>query len=295
MKRRQFIAGLGSAAAWPMVARAQQPALPVVGFVHTGSADGFADFVRGFRLGLSETGYVESRNVAIEYRWAEGQLDRLPELVTDLARRPLKVIVATSGLPAPRAAMAVASTIPIVFMMAGDPVQAGLVTNLNRPGGNLTGVSTLATELAPKLLQLMHEVVPTATTIGVLLGPTAGIPPIDLQPAARALGLRLEFVYAGSEGDFDSAFATLKRLQVGGLIIPPNAFFLDRRARLGALTLRHAMPAIHTHRDFPEAGGLMSYGGSLTELGHPVGTYAGRILKGEKPADCRSSSPPRSC
>jgi putative tryptophan/tyrosine transport system substrate-binding protein len=291
MRRREFIAGLGSAAAWPVVARAQQPApMPVVGFLGTGSPDVFAYIVRAFRQGLSETGFVEGRNVAIEYSWANDQLDRLPALAADLVRRQMNLIVANSTA-ASLAAKAATTTIPVVFQMGGDPVQAGLVASLNRPGGNLTGVTSLAGELGPKRLELLHELIPAATNIAVLLNPNAnprnpivGISS-DLQAAAGTLGVQLHVLHASAERDFDTAFATLARLQAGALLISPNLLFNTRSEQLATLTVHHAVPAIFQFREFAAAGGLMSYGGSITDNYRLLGTYSGRILMGEKPAD----------
>jgi putative tryptophan/tyrosine transport system substrate-binding protein len=292
MKRRDFISLLGSAAAtWQGAAQAQQRTEPVIGFLHTGSADGFAEPLRAFRQGLSETGFVDGRNVTIEFRWADGQNERLLDLATDLVRRRLNVIVATGGERAARtvqAVMASPPTIPIVFMAGGDPVQAGLVASLNRPGRNLTGVTTLTTDLVPKRLEMLHEAVPTARKIAVLLNSAnsnAQSPSSELQAAARGFGVQLQVVRASTERDLDAVFATLNQMQVGALMIPPDPFFLDRRSQLGALALRHAIPAIHSYREFAAAGGLMSYGGSLTDAGRIMGAYTGRILKGEKPAD----------
>ena len=287
MKRRELITLLGGAAAWPLAARAQQPALQVIGFLGTGSPDVFAYIVRAFRQGLSETGFVEGRNVAIEYSWADDQLDRLPALAANLVRRQVSLIVANST----RAALVVkaaTTTIPVVFQIGGDAVQTGLVASLNRPGGNLTGVTTLAGGLGPKRLELLHELVPAATSIGVLFNPTdqnAGILSSSLQAAARTLGIELHVLHASTERDFDTVFATFARLQVGALLINPSLLFNTLGAQLATLTVRHALPAIFQFREFAAAGGLMSYGGSITENYGLLGVYAGRILKGEKPAD----------
>ena len=289
MRRRDFIALLGgAAAAWPLAARAQQPAMPVVGFLTPSSPGPSPERVRAFRQGLSEAGYVEGRNVAIEYRWAEDQNDRLPAMAADLARRQVTVIAAM-GVPGVLAARAATSTIPIVFQGGFDPVAVGLVASLNQPGGNITGVSTLGVELGPKRLELLHELVPTATIIALLANPTnptnAETQSIDVQAAARTLGLELHILHARSEHDFETVFATLLRLRAGGLVIANDGLFLSRAEQLGALTLRHAVPAIFQHREFAAAGGLMSYGGSSTDPYHQAGVYTGRILKGEKPAD----------
>jgi putative ABC transport system substrate-binding protein len=284
--RRQFISALGGTAAWPLAARAQQAAMPVIGFLNSSSPEQIADRLRAFRQGLNEAGYVEGRNVAIEYRWAEGRYDRLPELATDLVRRQVSVI-ATNG-PAAVAARAVTATIPIVFDVAGDPVKLGLVASLNRPGGNLTGVSNLNVELGPKRLELLHELIPAATVVALLVNPNnrnAETLTRDHQAAARTLGLQLHVVPSSAERDFDTAFTTLVQLKVGALVIATDALFNSRSEQLGALTVRHAVPAIFQFREFTAAGGLMSYGGNFTEPYRQVGVYTGRILKGEKPAD----------
>jgi putative ABC transport system substrate-binding protein len=287
MRRREFIAGLGSAAAWPVVARAQQPTIPVIGYLNSRSRGGDAPFTAAFRQGLSETGYVEDRNVAIQYRWAEDQYDRLPTMAADLVRRQVSAIVA-GGNPAAMAAKRATSTIPIVFSIGNDPISSGLISSLSRPGGNLTGASNVNTELLPKRLELLHELVPNATVIAVLLNPTNAATETqlrDLQAAARTLGLQLHVLYASSEHDFDTVFATLVQLRAGALLIGAGAFFIGRSEQLAVLTVRHAMPTIFQYREFAAAGGLMSYGGNLTDAYRLVGVYTGRILKGEKPAD----------
>jgi ABC-type uncharacterized transport system substrate-binding protein len=288
VKRREFITLLGgTVAAWPFAARAQQPAMPVIGFLNGASPEGYAPYVTAFRQGLKEVGYVDGQNVAIEYRWAEGQYDRLPALAADLVRRQV-VVIAAGTIPAAPAAKAATATIPIVFTTGLDPVQAGLVASLNRPGGNLTGVTALAVEVGPKGLELLHELVPTATVIALLVNPTnpsAEALSRDLQPAARALGLQLHILHASTERDFDTVFATLLQLRAGGLMIGTDGFFITQIEQLATRTVRHAVPAIFQYREFTAAGGLMSYGVSNRDLYRLVGVYTGRILRGEKPAD----------
>jgi len=289
MRRREFITLLGGAAAWPSGVRAQQPAMPVIGFLGSESPDRWANFLGAFRQGLRETGYVEGRNVAIQYRWAEGQNDRVSALVDDLIRQHVTVIAVPGSTPAALAAKAATTTIPIVFLTAVDPVQVGLVTSLNRPGGNVTGLTTINVEIAPKRLELLHQVIPTATTIGLLINPTnptlAERLSSDAHPAARALGIKLHVLHASSEREFDSALATLPQLGAAGIVIGTDIFFNSRMEQLAALTVRHALPAIYQYREFAAAGGLMSYGGNITDDFRLAGVYTGRILKGEKPAD----------
>ena len=287
MRRRQFITLLGgAAAAWPLAARAQQPAMPVIGFLNSASADGYAIPARAFRQGLKDTGYVEGQNVAIEYRWAEGQYDHLPTLAADLVRRQVGVIVANSAAMLP--AKAATTTVPIVFITSLDPVQLGLVASLSRPGGNVTGVTTLNVEVGPKRLELLHELVPTTTVIALLVNPTnpnAETLSRDLQTAARGRGLQLHVLHASTERDFDPVFAELVQLRASVLVIGTDAFFTTRSEQLAALTIRHALPAIYQSREFAAAGGLASYGGSLADSYRTAGVHTGRILKGEKPAD----------
>ena len=289
MRRREFITFVGGAApAWPLVARAEQPAMPVVGFVNAASAQGAAEQLAAFLKGLEENGYVEGRNVAIEYRWAESRFDRLPAMVADLVHRQVAVIAATST-PAALAAKAATTTIPIVFETGTDPVQLGLVTSLNRPSGNMTGVTQLIAEVAPKRLELLHELVPTARAIGVLVNQAA--PALAqaqlraIQSAANTIGLELQVLNASSEHDFDAAFADLIRLRAGGLVISADSVFLRGMEQLATLTVRHAVPAIYQYRKFAAAGGLMSYGPDIRESYRMAGNYTGRILKGVKPAD----------
>jgi len=288
MRRREFI-GLvgGAAAAWPFAARGQQPAMPVVGFLNAASPAAYAPMVAAFRKGLTETGYVEGRNVVIEYRWAEGRHDRLPAMAAELVRRQVAVIAATST-PAAPAAQAATSTIPIVFTTGSDPIQMGLVASLNQPKGNVTGVTALGVELSSKRLELLHELVPKATIVAVLVNPTntfAETEEKNLQEVARTLGLQLHVLHASTESDFEAVFATLGQLQAGGLVIGTDPFFISRGEQLGTLAVRHAVPAVSQSREFAVAGGLVSYGVDLTEVYRLAGVYTGRILKGDKPAD----------
>jgi putative ABC transport system substrate-binding protein len=289
MNRREFIMLLGGAAAgWPLAARAQLSAMPVVGFLRSTSANASIDLVAALRRGLAEAGYIEGQNIAIEYRWAEGHNDRLPALAADLVRRQCALIVA-GGDAAAHVAKTATTTIPIVFATGEDPVKVGLVSRLNRPGGNITGISFYnSADLESKQLEFLREVVPKAAMIGVLVNPTvaaAQSQESEAQIAARALGLRLFVVNAGSERDFDTAFASLAQQRVEALLIVGNALFTGQRYRLVAVAARYVLPTIYPLREFVTAGGLMSYGGSLTDAYRQVGVYAGRILKGEKPAD----------
>jgi putative tryptophan/tyrosine transport system substrate-binding protein len=286
--RRKLIAALGGAAvAWPLVARAQQPPMPVIGFVSVGSPQAYARQLSAFREGLNETGYVEGRNVSIEYHWAEGRSDRLPAMVADVVHRQVPVIAAT-GTPAALAAKAATTTIPIVFEMASDPVRFGLVASLAQPGGNVTGVTNLTLEVTPKRLELLHELLPTVRVMALLVNPANPVlaepSTRSVQAAARTLGLELHVLNATSEHDFDAVFANLIQLRAGGLVIGPEAFFINRMEQLAALALHHAVPTIFQNREFAAVGGLMSYGDS-TEAHRLVGAYAGRVLKGDKPAD----------
>jgi putative ABC transport system substrate-binding protein len=286
IRRREFIAALGSAAAWPVVAQAQQPAMPVIGFLNSASAGGYAPFVAAFRQGLKEAGYVEGQNVTIEYRWADGQYDRVPAMAAELVRRQVAVIVANS--PGILAAKAATTTIPIVFTTASDPVQIGLVASLARPGGNVTGATEFGVEVTPKQLQFAHEMFPTATVIAVLVNPTnpnAETVLRELQAAARILGVQLHVLHASAEREFDTVFATLGQPRAAALVIGPDPLFAARSEQLAALALRHAVPAISFIRDFVAAGGLTSYGGSNPDMYRIAGVYAGRILRGDKAAD----------
>jgi putative tryptophan/tyrosine transport system substrate-binding protein len=288
MRRREFIALLGGAAAWPAAASAQQPAIPVIGFLSTTSPEVYAVRLHAFRQGLKKEGYIEGQNVAVESRWAGDQEDRLPTLAAELAGRQVTVIVA-GGSPSSVAAKAATATIPIVFETAADPVKLGFVASLNRPGGNLTGVTNLNVEVGPKRLELLRELIPTATKVAVLVNPTS--PALteqflrDLQAAAPALGMQLHVLHASTERDFDMVFATLGQLRADALLIGPDLFFFRHIEQLGALALRHAVPAIHQYRPFVAAGGLMSYGANESETYRLIGIHAGKILKGEKPAD----------
>ena len=287
MKRREFITLLGGAAvAWPLTVRAQQTAMPVIGFLNTRGPAEDVRLVVAFRQGLKETGYVEGLNVRIEYRWAEGHIDRLPGLAADLVRGQVTVIAANSQ--ATVAAKGATSTIPIVFITGADPVQVGFVASLHRPGGNLTGVASLDTEMAPKRLQMLHELLPNAGTIAALVNPTfpgSDVQTKDLQEAGSALGLRLHVLHASTAADIDKVIANVVRLQANGLVIANDPFFSSWSEQLGALALRHRVPAIYQFHPFVAAGGLMSYGSSITDLYRLLGSYAGHILKGEKPAE----------
>jgi putative tryptophan/tyrosine transport system substrate-binding protein len=287
MRRRDFITGIaGSAAAWPLAARAQQPAMPVVGYLHAGSPGPNAPYVAVIRQSLAEAGYVEGRNVATEYRWAEGQYDQLPAMAAELVRRQVAVILATP-IPAALAAKAATATIPILFSVAGDPVKLGLVAGLARPGGNATGVNFFQAELGAKQLGLLRELVPTATRIGLLVNPTnANVEGVTKDvTAASTSGLQIDVVRASDTREIESAFATLVRNKADALVVAPDPFFYSRQVQLATLAARHALPAIYNVREYPQIGGLMSYGTSLTEVYRQLGDYTGRILKGAKPAD----------
>jgi len=288
MRRREFITFLGGAAAWPIAARAQQTAMPVVGFLNAASAKSYARQLSAFLKGLGEAGYVDGQNVAIEYRWADGQNDRLPALASDLVHRQVTVIAATTTA-ASLAAKAATATIPIVFETGADPVQLGLVPNLNRPGGNITGVTQTNQEVTPKRLQLLHELVPTASIMALLINPAS---PYQAQTqssaallAAHTLGLALHVLHASTESDFDAAFTNTIQLRAGGLVIAADPFFIGQSEQLATLTVRHAVPAIFETREFTAAGGLMSYGAPIGETYQLAGNYTGRILRGDKPAD----------
>jgi putative ABC transport system substrate-binding protein len=286
MKRRQFITLLGGAAlAWPLAARAQQQPMPVIGFLNAQSPETFAHLVQAFRLGLSEKGYVEGRNVAIEYRWAQGHLDRLPSLASDLVDRHVAVLVATGG--ADRAGKAATATLPIVFI-ASEPVRAGLVASFNRPGGNATGVSVLTPALEAKRIELLRELVPNAALIGVFLDPNfsdADMQLREVEAAARTIGQQIRIVNVSTDTEIEKGFATIVDARANALAVVGNPFLNSKRNQLVALAARHAIPAIYELREFAAAGGLMSYGPSITDVYRQVGVYTGRILQGEKPAD----------
>jgi putative tryptophan/tyrosine transport system substrate-binding protein len=289
MQRRKFITLLAGAAAWPLAADAQQRTMPLVGYL-SGGAPGppFTAFLAAFRQGLGETGYIEGQNVAIEYRWAEGHYDLLPALAADLVNRKVDLIAASGGDLAARAAKGATSTIPIVFTSGDDPAETGLVASLARPGGNLTGFSLLVVELHAKRLELISELIPNTKVIALLVNPNS--PQTErvvraMQEAARVKGVKLEVLKAATRNEIDTAFASLARLQVGALVQQADPFFLNRRDQLALLAARYAVPAIYESRPFIEAGGLMSYGASFPEMYRQIGAYAGRILKGEKPAD----------
>jgi ABC-type uncharacterized transport system substrate-binding protein len=289
LNRRSFITLLSSAAAWPLAARAQGPAMPVIGLLHGTSPETNMDRLRGFHRGLKDTGYVEGENVTIVYRWAENQIDRLPELAADLVRRQVAVIAAVGGAASVLAAKAATTTIPIVFNINEDPVRLGWVASLARPGGNLTGINFLSGELVAKRLELLHELVPAATRLAVLVSPVTATNTEttlrSVQSAARAIGLQVQVLNASTSREIDAAFATFARERPDILFVAGDPLFLSRRVQLVNLASRHAIPATYPTRDFIEAGGLMSYGTNLTDIYRQVGIYAGRILKGAKPAD----------
>jgi putative tryptophan/tyrosine transport system substrate-binding protein len=286
MKRREFVTLLGGAAAWPFAAHAQQPAMPTVGYLSNRSPDYERFLLAEFQRGLAEAGYTEGRNVLVEYRWTNGQYADLPAVAADLVQRRMTVIVATG--PAAAVAKAATTTIPIVFQIGIDPVAAGLVASLNRPGGNVTGVTTMSTELGPKRLELLRELLPTGSDIALLVNPAAPTTQAqsqELQAAARKLGLQLHILNASTERDLDAVFESLVQLHVGGLVIGVDPLFSDKTERLATLALRRGVPSIHSIREFAAAGGLMAYGSSNTDNYRLAGVYTGRILKGEKPAD----------
>ena len=289
MRRREFITYLSGVAAWPLAARAQQPGMPVIGFLSLRSSDADARLLVSFRQGLSEAGFVEGQNLAVEYRYTEMQYDRLPSLIADLVGRRAAVIVTTGGYQSALAAKAATTTIPIVFTSGGDPVREGLVPSLNHPGGNLTGVTASQVEAASKRLGLLREILPKAAAIGVLVNPndpiTTNSETNDMHMAARSVGQRIEILQAGTARDIETVFASLTAMQISALVIAPDPFFVTEANRLVALAARHAIPTLYWRREFAQAGGLMSYGSNLADALRVAGVYAGRILKGEKPGD----------
>ena len=288
MRRRHFITLIGGAAAgWPLAARAQQAAMPVIGFLHGASSEGYKPMVTSFRRGLKEAGYVDGRNVTIEFRWADGHYDRLPAMAADLVRRQVAVIV-TGGTPAAIVAKAATSTIPTVIIVGGDPVQLGLVESLNRPGGNVTGLAVLTVELEAKKLELLHGLLPAATAIALLVNPTTVLTESVtkvVQDAARSFGLHLHVLNASTESQIDAAFGALVELRASALTVGVDGFFTNNRGQIVALAARYAVPAVYGVRDFVTAGGLMSYGTDLVDMYGQSGIYAGKILKGARPAD----------
>jgi putative ABC transport system substrate-binding protein len=294
MRRREFITLLGGVPAWPLVARAQQPATPVVGYLNSTSPEGYARQLVAFRQGLAETGYRENQNVTFQYRWANGHYDELSGLAADLVRVQVSVIAAMGGVPPALAAKAATSKIPIVFVTGVDPIQAGLVVSLSRPGGNLTGVANLNVELGPKRLELLHELLPPERSVAALVNLTNPLTPAvltELKAAARILGRQLHILHAANENDIEAAFASVSRLRAGGLVVGTDALFNAHMEELAALGLQHAVPTIFQFREFAAAGGLMSYGGNATEAHRLAGVYVGRILHGEKVTDLPVQQP----
>jgi len=289
MRRRDFVTLLGGAAAvWPLAARAQQAAVPVIGFMGLETPDLYADRLGAFHQGLKEAGFIEGQNVAIEYRWAQGHYDRYPEMAAEFVRRQVAVIAATGGEPSPQSAKAATQTIPVVFTANGDPVREGLVASLNRPGGNITGITLFGTAAVTKRVQLIHELIPQATTIAYLMNPNHPSSEIEMsaaQTAARSLGKEMPVLSASNERAIDTAFATMTQQQAGALVVASDPFFYSRRGELASLAARHRIPAIYYLPGIVRAGGLMSYGNSLTDVFRLAGVYVGRILKGEKPGD----------
>jgi putative ABC transport system substrate-binding protein len=289
MRRREFITGLSGTVVWPLAARAQQPSVPVIGYVSGWSQDDAADYVASFRRGLLDVGYVEGQNVTIEYRWAEGHFDRLPALIADLVQRQVAVIVTANTTASALAAKAATQTVPIVFLLGSNPVDIGLVASLNRPGGNLTGVTDLQTTVVTKRFGILHELVPAAKVIAILVNPTnrvlAEADAREATAAAAVLGLRLLVLSASSPAEIEASFTTLVREQAGGLLTNGDSYFMTQRTLLAALAARHGVPTIFTFPENAEAGGLMSYGTNMIDTTRQIGVYAGRVLKGEKPAD----------
>ena len=294
LKRREFITLLGAAAAWPLVARAQQPAMPVIGFLSSRSPGESADLVAAFRRGLAEGGYVEGQNVSLEFRWGEGRYERLTAYAVELVRRAVTVIVTAGGDPAAQAAKAATATIPIVFVSGSDPVKVGLVASLNRPGGNITGVYMLILSLGAKRLGLLHELMPAANPVGILVNPNfadALTQLRDVEDAAQSLGLKLVVQKAGTEFEFETAFADLARQKAGAILVIADPFFTSQRVEIAALAARYAMPAVFELREYAAAGGLMSYGPDLADGYRQGGVYAGKILNGQKPAELPVEQP----
>jgi len=294
LKRREFITLLGAAAAWPLVARAQQPAMPVIGFLSSRSPGESADLVAAFRRGLAEGGYVEGQNVSLEFRWGEGRYERLTAYAVELVRRAVTVIVTAGGDPAAQAAKAATATIPIVFVSGSDPVKVGLVASLNRPGGNITGVHMLILSLGAKRLGLLHELMPAANPVGILVNPNfadALTQLRDVEDAAQSLGLKLVVQKAGTEFEFETAFADLARQKAGAILVIADPFFTSQRVEIAALAARYAMPAVFELREYAAAGGLMSYGPDLADGYRQGAVYAGKILKGQKPAELPVEQP----
>jgi putative ABC transport system substrate-binding protein len=294
MRRREFIAGLGSVAAWPVGGRAQQPRMPVVGYLYPGSADSSIRNLTAFHQGLAEIGYVEGRNVAIEYRFADGQLDRLPMLASELVRREVTAIAALGGFDSARAAKAAATSIPIIFSIGNDPVQTGLVTTLSRPGGNLTGVTQLSREIQGKRLAIAHELLPDVSVVATFTNPTSVVADFnlhDLETAAATARQRLLILKTNSDAELEEAFIEIVRRGAGGLFINGNSFFFTRRELIVSLSARSRIPTIFPDRQFTDVGGLMSYGASLVDIFRQAGVYTGRVLKGEKPADLPVQQP----
>jgi putative ABC transport system substrate-binding protein len=292
MRRREFITLLGAAAAWPLVARAQQK--PTIGFLNSGSANAYPDRIIAFHQGLRQLGYVEGENVAVDYRWAFGEYERLPALAAELVERRVSVLIATGGEPAALAAKSATSTIPIVFAIGGDPIKLGLVASYNRPGGNATGANILAAEMDGKRLGLLHELIPNAARVGLLLNPNFPAYSTqlnELQRAATIIGLQVEVLRANTDGEIDAAFEIASRKRVGALILAASPFFDTRRDKLVALATRHSLPTVYHFREFAVAGGLMSYGVSIPHIYRQVGVYAGRILSGENPANLPVQQP----
>jgi putative ABC transport system substrate-binding protein len=286
MRRREFIIFVGCTAAWPLAARAEQSAIPVIGFLNAASPQPFAKYVAGFRTGLKETGYIDGQNVTIEFRWAEGDYDRLPEMAADLVRRKVAVLVSSGGAPSIMAAKAATATIPIVFTIGSDPVQLGFVTSLGRPGGNITGVNFFGSAMESKRLGLLRAVVPGVQLIAVLLNPNRqSYQKRDVEEAARATDQQIVLLSASNESEIDAAFATATQLRAGAMLVGGDPFFNSQREKIVALAARHAIPAIYEQREHALAGGLMSYGTNLSEAYRQAGVYAGRILRGEKPGD----------